>query len=63
MRGIQLKQDDFDPKIITEAIGIQRLSSPELTAHADKPVRALVAMALFRGRLRPRWFPRSSFSC
>jgi HEAT repeat protein len=46
VRGIWQKQDDFDPKIITEAIGIQRLSSPELTAHADKPVRALVAMAL-----------------
>jgi HEAT repeat protein len=46
VRGIWQKQDDFDPKIITEAIGIQKLSSPELTAHNDKPVRALVAMAL-----------------
>jgi HEAT repeat protein len=46
VRGIWQKYDDFDPKIITEAIGIQRLSSPELTGHADKPVRALVAMAL-----------------
>jgi HEAT repeat protein len=46
VRGIWQKQDDFDPKIITEAIGIQKLSSPELTSHNDKPVRALVAMAL-----------------
>jgi HEAT repeat protein len=46
VRGIWQKYDDFDPKIITEAIGIQRLSSPELTGHNDKPVRALVAMAL-----------------
>jgi HEAT repeat protein len=46
VRGIWQKQDDFDPKIITEAIGIQKLSSPDMTAHADKPVRALVAMAL-----------------
>jgi hypothetical protein len=46
VRGIWQKQDDFDPKIITEAIGIQKLSSPELTGHNDKPVRALVAMAL-----------------
>ena len=46
VRGIWQKQDDFDPKIITEALGIQKLSSPELTGHADKPVRALVAMAL-----------------
>ncbi|HKP57794.1 MAG TPA: HEAT repeat domain-containing protein [Polyangiales bacterium] len=46
VKGIWQKYDDFDPKIITEAIGIQKLSSPELTGHADKPVRALVAMAL-----------------
>jgi HEAT repeat protein len=46
VKGIWQKYDDFDPKIITEALGIQKLSSPELTGHADKPVRALVAMAL-----------------
>jgi HEAT repeat protein len=49
VRGIWQKQDDFDAKIITEAIGIQRLSSPELTGHEQKPVRALVAMALSEG--------------
>jgi HEAT repeat protein len=46
VKGIWQKYDDFDPKIITEALGIQKLSSPELTGHNDKPVRALVAMAL-----------------
>ncbi|HEX4354328.1 MAG TPA: HEAT repeat domain-containing protein [Polyangiales bacterium] len=46
VKGVWQKQDDFDPKIITEAIGIERLSSPELTNNSEKPVRALVAMAL-----------------
>ena len=46
VKGIWQKNDDFDPKVITEAIGVERLSQPELTGHADKPVRALVAMAL-----------------
>lgn len=46
VKGIWQKYDDFDPKIITEALGIQKLSSPDLTGHNDKPVRALVAMAL-----------------
>jgi HEAT repeat protein len=46
VKGIWQKNDDFDPKVITEAIGVDRLSQPELTGHADKPVRALVAMAL-----------------
>jgi HEAT repeat protein len=46
VKGIWQKRDDFDPKIITDALGVQRLSSPELTGHAEKPVRALVAMAL-----------------
>lgn len=46
VRGIWQKRDDFDPKIITDALGTQRLSSPDLTGHTDKPVRALVAMAL-----------------
>ncbi|MGD8860513.1 MAG: HEAT repeat domain-containing protein [Myxococcales bacterium] len=44
--GLLQSQPGFDPKILTEAIGIQKLSSPELTGHDDKPVRALVAMAL-----------------
>jgi HEAT repeat protein len=39
-------QPGFDPQIITKAIGIAKLSSPELTAHKEKSVRALVAMAL-----------------
>ncbi|HEX7479853.1 MAG TPA: HEAT repeat domain-containing protein [Polyangiales bacterium] len=46
VRGIWQKNEDFDPKVITEALGIQKLSSPELTGNAEKPVRALVAMAL-----------------
>jgi len=46
VKGIWQKQDDFDPKVITEALGTQRLSSPELTGSNEKPVRALVAMAL-----------------
>ena len=44
--GLLQAQPGFDPKIITEAIGIQKLSTPELTGHDEKPVRALVAMAL-----------------
>jgi HEAT repeat protein len=39
-------QPDFDPQIITKAIGIAKLSSPELTGHKENSVRALVAMAL-----------------
>lgn len=39
-------QPGFDPQIITKAIGIAKLSSPELTGHKEKSVRALVAMAL-----------------
>lgn len=39
-------QPGFDPVVVTRAIGIPKLSSPELTAHPEKPVRALVAMAL-----------------
>ena len=46
VKGIWQKQDDFDPKVITEALGTQRLSSPDLTGSNEKPVRALVAMAL-----------------
>ncbi|MDH5674530.1 MAG: HEAT repeat domain-containing protein [Myxococcales bacterium] len=44
--GLLQNQPGFDPKILTEAIGIAKLSSPELTGHDKKPVRALVAMAL-----------------
>lgn len=36
----------FDPKIITDVVGPQRLSSDELVKHNDKAVRVLVAMAL-----------------
>jgi HEAT repeat protein len=39
-------QPGFDPAVITRALGIAKLSSPELTGHKEKPVRALVAMAL-----------------
>ncbi len=46
IKGLLQKQAGFDPKVITEAIGIQKLSSPELTGHDQMPVRALVAMAL-----------------
>jgi HEAT repeat protein len=44
--GLLQAQPGFDPKVLTEAIGIPKLSTPELTGHKDKPVRALVAMAL-----------------
>lgn len=39
-------QPGFDPAVVTKAIGIQKLSSPELTGHKETSVRALVAMAL-----------------
>jgi HEAT repeat protein len=44
--GLLQSQPGFDPKVLTEALGIPRLSSPELTGNNEKPVRALVAMAL-----------------
>jgi len=44
--GLLQAQPGFDPKVITEAIGIAKLSSPENTGHKEKSVRALVAMAL-----------------
>ena len=46
MHGHLQSQPDFDPQIITKALGIAKLSSPELTGHKEKSVRALVAMAL-----------------
>ena len=46
MRGLLQHQPNFDPKVITEAIGIEKLSSPELTGHEEKSVRTLVAVAL-----------------
>lgn len=46
IKGRLQPQPDFDPMVITKAIGIAKLSSPELTGHKDMPVRALVAMAL-----------------
>lgn len=45
-KGLLQGQPDFDPKVITEALGIQKLSSPELTGHAEKSVRTLVAVSL-----------------
>lgn len=45
-KGLLQGQPDFDPKVITEALGIAKLSSPELTGHEKKPVRTLVAVAL-----------------
>lgn len=45
-RGHLQSQPDFDPQVITKALGIAKLSSPELTGHKEKSVRALVAMAL-----------------
>lgn len=44
--GLLQNQPGFDPKVLTEALGIPMLSSPELTGNNEKPVRALVAMAL-----------------
>jgi len=44
--GLLQAQPGFDPKVITEAIGIAKLSQPTNTAHKEKSVRALVAMAL-----------------
>lgn len=44
--GLLQAQPGFDPKVITEAIGIAKLSQPENTGHSEKSVRALVAMAL-----------------
>jgi len=44
--GLLQGQPDFDPKVITNALGIPKLSSPELTGHAKKPIRTLVAVSL-----------------
>lgn len=44
--GLLQAQPGFDPKVITDAIGIAKLSLPENTGHKEKSVRALVAMAL-----------------
>lgn len=45
-KGLLQGQPNFDPKVITEALGITKLSSPALTGHEDKSVRTLVAVAL-----------------
>jgi HEAT repeat protein len=39
-------KDAFDPKVITDVVGPQKLASDELIKNKDKAVRALVAMAL-----------------
>jgi HEAT repeat protein len=44
--GLLQSQPGFDPKVITEALGIPKLSEPANTGHKEKSVRALVAMAL-----------------
>lgn len=44
--GLLQSQPDFDPKVITNAVGIAKLSSPELTGHEKKPIRTLVAVSL-----------------
>ncbi|WP_053235298.1 HEAT repeat domain-containing protein [Sandaracinus amylolyticus] len=36
----------FDPRIVVNAVGVQRLSAPELTGHESVAVRTLVAQAL-----------------
>lgn len=36
----------FDPRIIVNVVGVQRLSAPELTGHESVAVRTLVAQAL-----------------
>lgn len=38
--------DDFDPRVISQAIGIEKLGTREMTGHPQKPVRVLVAEAL-----------------
>jgi len=45
-KGLLQAQPGFDPQVIVQALGIARLSAPELTGHAETSVRALVAMAL-----------------
>jgi HEAT repeat protein len=45
-RGLLQAQPGFDPQVITKALGIAKLSTPELTGHKETSVRALVAMAL-----------------
>lgn len=39
-------QYGFDPRIIVTVLGVQRLSTPEMTGHPSTGVRALVAQAL-----------------
>jgi HEAT repeat protein len=45
-KGLLQAQPGFDPQVIVQALGIAKLSAPELTGHAETSVRALVAMAL-----------------
>lgn len=45
-KGMLQGQPGFDPKVITDVLGTQKLSSPELTNHEEKSVRTLVATAL-----------------
>ena len=45
-KGLLQAQPGFDPQVIVQALGIARLSAPELTGHKETSVRALVAMAL-----------------
>lgn len=40
------KKGAFDPKVIVDVVGPQRLASDELLKHKDKSVRTLVAMSL-----------------
>jgi len=44
--GLLQGQPGFDPKVIADAVGTQRLSSPALVGHDNKGVRVLVASAL-----------------
>jgi HEAT repeat protein len=46
VKGLLQGQPGFDPKIVMEAIGIPKLSAPELTGSKEKSVRVLVATAL-----------------
>lgn len=44
--GMLQAQPGFDAKIIVDALGIPKLSTPELTGHPERSVRTLVATAL-----------------
>jgi HEAT repeat protein len=46
VNGLLQGQPGFDTKVIADAVGVQKLSSPNLVGHENKGVRTLVATAL-----------------